>query len=265
MADSPISLWKRFLAAPIDSRGKTIAVAFLVSAVCALLVSGATVILRPIQAANRAAEQQMRLEALVAAIPGMSQLMAEAEGASLAAVVIDIEEGAASEDVTPETYAAALEDPANWTALAPEDDMASLGSRPDIAQIYLLRSGDKVSLAILPIFGAGYNGPIEAMIALRGDMNTVAGLTVTQQSETPGLGARIEEPGWQASFAGKRIADEAGNVRFDVAHGPSASDYEVDGITGATRTSNAISRIVRFWMGPDGYGPLIHAIQNGEF
>ena len=57
----------------------------LVSAVCALLVSGATVMLRPIQQANRAAEQQTRIEALVPAIPGM----ADAPGSSRAATPID--------------------------------------------------------------------------------------------------------------------------------------------------------------------------------
>ena len=59
---NPITLWKRLLAMPNESRAKTLVMAFLVSAVCAVLVSGATVVLRPIQAANRAAEQQMRLE-----------------------------------------------------------------------------------------------------------------------------------------------------------------------------------------------------------
>jgi Na+-transporting NADH:ubiquinone oxidoreductase subunit C len=262
---SPLSLWRRFLALPLESRPKTLAVAFAVSAACAVLVTGATVILRPIQQANRAAEQQMRLEALVSAIPGMDEIMEEAGGDALSAVVVNLAEGRAAKEITPETIATAMEQPDNWTALPPEKDMAMIGSRPDFAQIYLLRNGEDVSLAILPVFGAGYNGPIQAMLALHGDMNTIAGLAVTDQSETPGLGARIAEPAWQASFAGTRVADEAGNIRFSVASGPSASEYEVDGITGATRTSNAISRIVRFWMGPEGYGPLIDAIRRGEF
>lgn len=264
-----MSAWRRFLAQPVDSRAKTLAMAFAVSAACALLVTGATVVLRPIQQANRAAEQQLRLEALVAGIPGMDEIMSEAgDGAGRAAlstVVVNLADGRAAREVTPQTIEAALEQPANWTTLRPEDDMAMIGSRPDYAQIFLLRSGDAVSLAILPIFGAGYNGPIQAMLAMHGDMNTIAGIAVTGQTETPGLGARIEEPGWQASFAGKRVADAAGNIRFSVAHGPSASDYEVDGITGATRTSTAVSRMVRFWLGPDGYGPLIGAIKRGEF
>lgn len=265
MADlSPLSPWKRFLALPIDSRPKTLVVAFLVSAISALLVTGATVVLRPIQKANRAAEQQLRLEALISAIPGMSEVLAEAGDGALSTVVVNLKKAAATE-IAPEELPAALEDPANWTALSTEDDLASIGGRPDLAQVFFLRDGEDISLAVLPVYGAGHGGMIEAMIALRGDMNTIAGLTVTTQVETPGLGARIEEPAWQASFAGKSVRDDSGAMRFSVARGHATSEFEVDGITGATRTSNAIQRIVRFWMGPEGYGPLIDAIRKGEF
>lgn len=264
MADlNPISLWRRFLALPNDNRTKTLAVAFLVSVVCAALVTGATVVLRPIQAQNRAAEQQARLEALVAAVPGISDLLGE--GGELSTVVIDLDAGAAAKEVTPETLEAALSDATNWTALAAGDDVAGIGNRPDFAQIYLLRSGETVSLAILPVVGSGYGGQIQALLALRGDMRTLAGIAVTEQSETPGLGARIEEAPWQQGFAGKLIFDEAGAFRFAVARGAARTEFEVDGITGATRTSNAITQMVRFWAGPKGYGPLLAAIRRGEF
>lgn len=257
--------WRRFLAAPNDSRGKTVAVAFLVAAICALFVSGATVILRPIQQANRAAEQQIRLEALLAAIPGMDDILAEAGDGELSTVVIDLEAGRAVE-MTPEELEVALNDPGNWTSLTQEQDMAGIGTRQNYAQVYLLRdSNDDVSLLILPVYGAGAQGPIHAMLALHGDMRTIAGMTVLEHVETPGLGGRIDEPAWQQSFAGVRWADDAGNMQFSVARGPSASDFEVDGITGATRTSDAIERIVRFWLGPDGFGPLVAAIKRGEF
>ncbi|EPX76672.1 FMN-binding protein [Salipiger mucosus] len=266
MADlNPISAWRRLLVLPNESRTKTLFVAFLTAVVCAVVVSAATVILRPIQAANRAAEVQVRLEALLTAIPGMADLLDEAEDATLVSVVVNLDTGHAAKDVTPETLETALLDTANWTALTPEQDLADIGNRPDFVRVYMLREADEVELLVLPIFGAGYNGRIEALIALRGDMETIAGMTVTDQSETPGLGARIEEPAWQAEFAGTRYVDDSGEMRFAVAHGPSTSDYEVDGITGATRTSNAMTRIVRFWLGPTGYGPLIESVRDGEF
>lgn len=266
MADlNPVSAWKSFLTLPNESRTKTVVIAFMVAAVCALAVNAATVVLRPIQAANRAHEQQVRLEALISAIPGMSDLIAEAGGDALSAVVINLNTGWAAKDVTPDTLETALQDAQNYTQIPPAEDLAGLGARPDFAQIYVLRNGDEVSLAILPFAGAGYQGPIQGMIAMHGDMNTIAGLAITEQVETPGLGARIAEPAWQEQFAGTKVRDSAGTIRFAVQHGPATNDYEVDGITGATRTSNAMSKIIRFWMGPLGYGKFIEAVQRGEF
>ena len=266
MADlNPLSAWKRFLALPNESRTKTIAMAFIVAAVCALLVNGATVILRPIQAANRAHEQQVRLEALISAIPGMSELIEKAGGDALSAVVINLDTGWAAKNVTPDTLETTLQDPSNWRSLTPEEDIAGLGKRPNYAQIYILRDGENVSLAILPIAGAGYQGPIQGMLAIHGDMNTIAGLAITEQMETPGLGGRIEEPAWLAQFPGTKIRDPSGKLRFTIQRGSGNNEYEVDGITGATRTSNAMTKIIRFWVGPDGYGKFFDAVQRGEF
>lgn len=264
MAGPDPNPWRRLLALPNESRTKTLVVAFLVSAVCAALVSGATVVLRPIQAANRAAEEQARISALVAGIPGMTALL-QSSGGALSTVVVDLDTGRAAADVTPATLDAVLADPANWTTLEPGADIAGLSRRPDYAQVFLLRDEDRVSLVLLPLTGQGYGGRIDAILALRGDMNTIAGLAVTAQSETPGLGARIEEAAWQAGFAGTEVRDAAGDIRFRVARGPATGVHEVDGITGATRTGRGVTGMVRFWLGPDGYGPLLDAIARGEF
>jgi len=264
MAETDRNPWRRFLATPNESRVKTIVVAFLVAAVCAALVSGATVFLRPIQTANRAAEEQARISELVRGIPGMAALLAESGGA-LSTVVIDLASGRAAEDVTPDTLEAALADPTNWTALEPGADVAGLGQRPDFAQVFLLRDEAGISLALLPLTGRGYGGRIDAILALQGDMNTIAGVAITGHSETPGLGGRIEEPSWRASFPGTEARDANGEIRFQVARGEASSVHEVDGITGATRTGSGVTQMVRFWLGPDGYGPLIDAVGRGEF
>jgi len=264
MAEHERNPWKRLLALPNESRTKTIFMAFLVSAVCAVFVSAATVLLRPIQAENRAAEEQARIAALVAGIPGMSDLL-EASGGTLSTVVVDLERGRAAREVTPATLAAALNDPANWTALDDGQDIAGLGQRPDFAQVFLLRDANSISLILLPLTGQGYGGRIDAILALRGDTNTIAGLAVTGHSETPGLGGRIEEASWQASFPGTELRDDQGEMRFRVARGAASGIHEVDGITGATRTGRGVTEMVRFWLGPDGYGPLLEAVSRGEF
>lgn len=264
MAEHDWNPWRRFLAMPNESRTKTVIVAFLVSALCAAFVSGATVVLRPIQTANRAAEEQARIAALVQGIPGMSAVL-EQSGGTLTTVVIDLDTGRAASDVTPATLEASLTDAGNWTDLEPGEDLAGLGQRPDYVQVFLLRDGEDVSLVLLPLSGQGYGGRIDAILALRGDMNTIAGLAVTRHSETPGLGARIEEAAWQASFPGAEARDANGDVRFRVARGPASGVHEVDGITGATRTGIGVTQVIRFWLGPNGYGPFLRAVERGEF
>lgn len=264
MAGRERNPFRRLFGLPNESRAKIVLVAFLVSGICAALVSGITVSLRPIREANRAAEEQARIEALVRGVPGMSQLLEEA-GGTLSTIVIDLESGRAAADLTSETMDAALADPGNWTTLEPGQDLAGLGRRPDYAQIFLLRDADGISLVLLPISGQGYGGRIDAILALRGDMNTIAGIAITRHSETPGLGGRIDENSWQASFPGTELRDDSGAMRFRVASGAASGVHEVDGITGATRTSRAITEMVRFWMGPRGYGPLLDAIERGEF
>ena len=264
MAERDWNPWRRLLALPNESRTKTLIVAFLVSAICAAFVSGATVILRPIQAANRAAEEQARIDALVRGIPGMADLL-DTTGGALSTVVIDLQTGHAARDVTPQTLDVALRDPNNWTPLEATDDLAGLGQRPNYVQVFLLREGGAISLVLLPVTGQGYGGRLDAILAVRGDMNTVAGIAVTGQSETPGLGARIEETAWQSGFPGVELRDETGEIRFRVAKGAAQTDHEVDGITGATRTGNAVTQMVRFWLGPEGYGAFIDAVERGEF
>ncbi len=118
---------------------------------------------------------------------------------------------------------------------------------------------------ILPVYGTGYQSTIRANLALEGDLNTVAGFSVVEQGETPGLGARIEEASWQALWTGKKLADSDGDIRIEVVRGQASSEYEIDGITGATHTSSGVSAAVRFWLGPDGFGPVLENLRNGTF
>lgn len=267
MADlSPLRLWHNLLALPNENRTKTLAIAFIASALCAVMVTAATVVLRPIQAQNRAMEQQASLQALLSEVPGLTEMMAASEETTLSTVVVDLRRAQASTDVTPETLESALSDSRNWTPLTPQEDIANLGSRADLRQIYLLRSpDDQIELVVLPVSGTGYGGPIEAMIAINVEPGTVAGLTILSHNETPGLGGRISEPAWRHQFVGKSVRDGSGNVQLAVARGGATTEYEVDAITGATRTNNAMTRMLQFWLGRNGYGPLLDAIRRGDF
>ena len=111
--------------------------------------------------------------------------------------------------------------------------------------------------------GAGYQSTIRAYLALEADLDTVAAFTVYEQGETPGLGARVAEDGWQAQWAGKRIFDD-GDFAISVVRGNASGPNEVDGISGASVTSYAISDMLEFWMGEHGFGPFLDRLKKGE-
>ena len=45
--------------------------------------------------------------------------------------------------------------------------------------------------------------------------------------------------------------------------GPSSEDYEIDGISGATLTSNGVTNMIRYWLGENGYGPVLQKLREG--
>ena len=69
------SLLHRFLALSSDTRARVFGMALAVSAVCALVVSAAYVTLSPRIDANLAAERSARLDAMIANLPGLQDLL----------------------------------------------------------------------------------------------------------------------------------------------------------------------------------------------
>lgn len=90
-----------------------------------------------------------------------------------------------------------------------------------------------------PIRGSGLWGPISGVLGLGGDLAALTGVTFTEQGETPGLGARIEEPWFKAQFKGK-----TGPFHMVPEGTGSKSPQEFDAITGATITSSAVRDMV---------------------
>ncbi len=91
---------------------------------------------------------------------------------------------------------------------------------------------------IISVIGPGLWGPIEIMVGLQEDLTTFSGLAIVSQNETPGLGARIEEPWFTGQFRGKRAPFTL------VEEGTARAENEVDSITGATRTTEYFRNLV---------------------
>jgi Na+-transporting NADH:ubiquinone oxidoreductase subunit C len=93
--------------------------------------------------------------------------------------------------------------------------------------------------------GAGLWGTIHALIGFSADRVTITGFAVQAHSETPGLGARMEEPWFASQFDGKTGPFTTINPEpKDRINGRSAGDTEMDGITGATVTTKAVRKLM---------------------
>lgn len=262
MADlNPIAAWKRLLAAPNDSRGKTLVIAVIVSALSAVAVSTAAVTLGPLAEANRAAEREARLAAMIDELPGLADILRAAGAETMETLIVDLSAGGPAEGIDPGTFDG--QSP-TATALAPDEDIAGIGERPDIQRLYVLKADGAPQLVVLPVSGQGYASTIRGYLALGQGLETVAALTITEQGETPGLGANIETPGWQALWPGTELLNDAGELAVEVVRGKASEDWQVDGITGATRTGNGITNMIRFWVGPNGFGPVLDKLKAGE-
>lgn len=112
---------------------------------------------------------------------------------------------------------------------------------------------------VLPITGSGLWGPIWGYIALESDMNTVSGIVLDHQGETPGLGAEIATAAHQAMYQGKQLfeGDEFVSITLKKGGASEGNTHEVDAITGGTKTSDGVSAMIKGSV--ENYLPLLGA------
>jgi Na+-transporting NADH:ubiquinone oxidoreductase subunit C len=93
--------------------------------------------------------------------------------------------------------------------------------------------------------GMGFWDRIRGVLVLSSDLQTVRNIRFLEQKETPGLGARILEPGFTDQFSGLNVAwREPKDERIIVSQSPDDAANKVDAITGATQTSMAVMKIL---------------------
>jgi Na+-transporting NADH:ubiquinone oxidoreductase subunit C len=153
-------------------------------------------------------------------------------------------------------------------AIAPEEDLAGIKRRSKLAAIYLIsdENGDLMQY-VFPIKGKGLWSTMYGFLAVQPDLRTVNGITWYKQGETPGLGGEISNPDWMRLWPGKKVYgpegfaenEDFGNVEVRVIKGTAdaSNEYQIDGLSGATITSNGVTNTMRYWFGPDGFGPFV--------
>ena len=102
---------------------------------------------------------------------------------------------------------------------------------------YVSQEGEIIAYA-LPFQGAALWGAMYGYLGLSPDLTEITGLVFTEHSETPGLGGRIDELQYKEQFRGISIDPGA-----RLAYGEDGGN-QIDAITGATSTSNAVLNIL---------------------
>lgn len=267
MPDPRRSPLARFRALPPDHPARALTVAFAVAFVCATVVTTTAITLRPRLRAHRTAARAAELRELLARLPGADALLAGADAREVEAQVIELATGQPDRALDPATFdpRAEAKDAAGTVAIPAELDVAELERRARHAVVYLVRAAGRVEVVVLPVEGRGYGGPIRGFVALRGDGDTVLALSFFEHLETAGVGARIDDPAWRAKWEGRRVRDAEGRLRIGVATerlDPADAPYQVDGISGATITSEAVGNLLRYWLGDHGYGPFLRTLRR---
>lgn len=256
-----------------DTIAGTLTVALVVCLVCSVFVAGAAVALRPIQQANSLLDKQRSILAIAGL--GDSSLSGEQVREMFQGRIqprlVDLEEGVYSDKFDPLTFdhVASAKDPAVSKKLDGKDDIASIKSRERYATVYVVEDGNQLDTLILPVRGYGLWSTLHGFIAVKGDLNTVTGFGFYEHAETPGLGGEVDNPKWKALWPGKQIFDASGKpalhvIKGNVDRSSPAAKHQVDGIAGATLTSNGVNHLLDFWLGEHGFGKFIKNLDKGE-
>ena len=251
-----------------DSISKTFSVALALCIVCAVVVSSAAVILRPTQEVNKLLD----LKSNILASAGLLKqgVSIETQFEQISTRIVDLETGRFTDAVDAASYdqRKASKDPALSIALDPKQDPAKIKRRANYATVYLLETEQGIEKIILPIKGYGLWSTLYGFLALESDLQTVAGIGFYEHTETPGLGGEIDNPRWKAGWVGKQ-AYRQGDVVINVLKGKvdmsrEGADSQIDGLAGATLTTRGVDNLVRYWLGDEGFRPLINYLKAGE-
>lgn len=251
-----------------DSLEKTIAVALALCLVCAVLVSLATVALRPLQSYNKALDMKKN----ILDVAGLLQDNTDIDQAfkeRIESKIVDLKTGEYIDSINADEYdqRKAAKDPAQNELIPVDKDIASIRMKAKYTKIYLVKKGDQLQSIILPINGYGLWSTMYGFLALEPDAQTVQSINLYDQAETPGLGGEVVNPIWRALWKGKKVYSDKGDVALTLVKGgvdESRADavYKVDGLAGATLTSRGVSNLIQYWMGAEGFATYLNKIRT---
>lgn len=247
------------MSAKKETLGKTVGIVVAVCLVCSIVVSGAAVGLRSLQATNAALDKKTNILSAAGLLAEAStkQEIAELYEARVEEKFIELASGQYIEKPEEDfdMYKAAK---TTEYGVAVENSNVGFKQRSSIAAVYHIKNEEgQVSRVILPVHGSGLWDLMYGFLALDSDGQTIRELIYYQHKETPGLGAEILNPAWQAKWNGKQLYKD-GEVAIAVDKNVgNENQYAVDALSGATLTSNGVENTLQYWAGENGYGTYL--------
>ena len=252
-----------------DTIKKTLTVALLLCIVCSVVVSTASVLLKPAQIANK--QLDFKRNILLAAGLLDEDKNIDEQFELIETRIVDLQTGMFNDAIDPVNFdqRKAVKDPQLSDVLSSKDDIAGLSRREKYAKVYLVNDDSGLQTVVLPVSGYGLWGTLYGFLAVESDMNTVVGLGYYDHKETPGLGAEVDNPRWKSLWQGKKLYSRNGDVAISVikgsvAPGSAGAEHKIDGLSGATLTSVGVDNMMKFWLGSNGYGPFLKNLKAGE-
>jgi len=248
--------------------------------VCSFFVSGSAVLLKERQVENKILDRQKNVISVSGLIQDMDSVtnddVRDLFSEHIKPRLIDLETGEGVE------AGATVACPSGEISLDPAsyDQQRALSDKclsedapannakvlriPKYGLLYEVVEDGSLQALILPVEGKGLWSTMYGFVALEKDAATVRGLTFYQHGETPGLGGEIDNTKWKALWPGKSVYDNEGEVAIEVVKGTAKdTNYEIDGLSGATLTSRGVTYLLEFWLGDEGFGPYLDKYRKG--
>ena len=110
----------------------------------------------------------------------------------------------------------------------------------EILGVYVPK-GEKKEVYVLLVRGYGaYKGSLDLFVNITGGV--IEKIAVYEANETPGLGSKALQDKYFAAFYGKKISPEFRG--FNLVKGSAAAPDDVSAVTGASKTSTAVTNAV---------------------
>lgn len=108
----------------------------------------------------------------------------------------------------------------------------------NILEVLDAYSGDTKVGTMIKVVGKGFHGEVEILVGID-EEDTLRGIKVLSHTETPGVGSKIEKEEFYTQFN-----DKATEGLFQVVKVEPSNDTEIQGISGATVSSNCVTNSV---------------------